>query len=79
MKRRHSCMAVLVGYKVIWRESGVVNLFALGSAALNHKYIIDSWRSKASRALQSASVLHPDLQKHTATHAVAHTPLWSHS
>lgn len=30
-------MAVLVGHKVIWRESGVVSLFALGSAALNHK------------------------------------------
>lgn len=54
-----------------------MSLFALGSAAHNHKYIIGSWRSKTSRALQSASVLHPDLQKNTATHAVAHIPLWS--
>lgn len=68
-------MAVLVGYMVIWRESGVVSLFALGSVALNHKYIIDSWRPKVIRALQSASVLHPDLQKYTATHTVDHTPL----
>lgn len=62
-KWRHLCMAVFVGYKVIWRESRVVRLFAIGSAAFNHKYIIDFWRSKAIRALQSASVLHPDLQK----------------
>lgn len=48
-------------------------------AALNHKYIIDSWRSKATHALQSFQRFAPNLQKDTATHAAAQTPLWHHS